>query len=127
MAPAAAGRHLGRERRRLVTGLPGLGGIRARNPSPDHWAFSRADGEPAWRGLIARLSEASPEFVRVWEERQVRGPENQTKLIMNERVGPLRLESTYYWLGPRPGPRVAVYTPADSDSRERLEKLAADL
>ena len=30
-------------------------------------------GEPAWRALIERLSEASPEFVRVWEEREVLG------------------------------------------------------
>ncbi len=84
-------------------------------------------GEPAWRGLIARLSEASPEFVRVWEEHEVLGPENQTKLIMNEKAGLLRLESTHYWLGPRPGSRLIVYTPADADCRERLEKLAADL
>jgi len=62
-------------------------------------------GEPAWRGLIARLSEASPEFVRVWDERQVLGPENQTKLIMNEKVGLLRLESMHHWLGPRPWPQ----------------------
>jgi hypothetical protein len=84
-------------------------------------------GEPAWRGLIARLSEASADFVRVWEEREVLGPENQTKLIMNGKVGLLRLESTHYWLGPRPGSRLIVYTPADAECRERLEKLAADL
>jgi len=83
-------------------------------------------GEPAWRGLIARLSEASADFVRVWEEREVLGPENQTKLIMNEKVGLLRLESTHYWLGPRPGSRLIVYSPADAECRERLEKLATE-
>jgi transcriptional regulator with XRE-family HTH domain len=84
-------------------------------------------GEPAWRALVARLSDASAEFVRVWQEREVLGPENQTKLVMNPKVGLLRLDSTHYWLGPRPGSRLIVYTPADRDSRERLEKLAADL
>jgi transcriptional regulator with XRE-family HTH domain len=84
-------------------------------------------GEPAWRALVARLSDASAEFVRVWEEHEVLGPENQTKLVMNAKVGLLRLDSTHYWLGPRPGSRLIVYTPADRDSRERLEKLAADL
>ena len=84
-------------------------------------------GEPAWRGLVARLSEASAEFVRVWEEREVLGPENQPKLIMNQKAGLLRLETTHYWLGPRPGSRLIVCTPADADCRERLEKLAADL
>jgi hypothetical protein len=33
--------------------------------------------------------------------------------------------STHFWLGPRPGARLIVYTPADSDCRDRLEKLAA--
>jgi hypothetical protein len=31
----------------------------------------------------------------------VLGPQNQTKLIMNGKVGLLRVESTHYWLGPR--------------------------
>jgi transcriptional regulator with XRE-family HTH domain len=84
-------------------------------------------GEPAWRALITRLSEASPEFVRVWAEHEVLGPENQTKLIMNKNVGLLRLDATNYWLGPRPGLRLTVYTPADGDARDGLEKLAADL
>jgi hypothetical protein len=83
-------------------------------------------GEPAWRALVARLSEASAEFVRVWDEHEVLGPENQTKLVMNEKVGLLRLDTTNYWLGPRPGSRLVVYAPADRDCRERLEKLAAD-
>ncbi len=84
-------------------------------------------GEPAWRMLVARLSDASPDFVRVWEEHEVLGPENQTKLVLNEKVGLLRLDTTHYWLGPRPGARLIVYTPADHDSRDRLEKLAAGL
>jgi transcriptional regulator with XRE-family HTH domain len=84
-------------------------------------------GEPAWRALIARLSDASADFVRVWEEHEVLGPENQTKLLMNEKVGLMRLDSTHYWLGPRPGARLIVYTPACQETRERLEKLAADL
>jgi len=57
----------------------------------------------------------------------VLGPENQTKLIMNGRVRLLRLDTMHYWLGPRPGARLIVYIPADHDSRDRLEKLAADV
>jgi MmyB-like transcription regulator ligand binding domain len=84
-------------------------------------------GEPAWRELIARLSDVSADFARVWDEHEVLGPENKTKLVMNERVGLLRLDSAHYWLGPRPGARLIVYTLAGSDSRDRLEKLAANL
>lgn len=82
-------------------------------------------GEPAWKALIARLSQASPEFARLWEDHEVLAAENRTKLIMNGRVGLLRLDYTNYWLGPRPGSRLVVYTPADEASREGLEKLAA--
>jgi hypothetical protein len=57
----------------------------------------------------------------------VLGPENKTNLVMNEKVELLRLDTMHCWLGARPGGRLVVYTPADSDSRERLEKLAADL
>jgi hypothetical protein len=46
---------------------------------------------------------------------------------MNEKVGLLRLDTMHYWLGARPGGRLVVDTPADHDSRDRLEKLAADL
>ena len=31
------------------------------------------------------------------------------------------------WLSPRPGTRLHVYSPACQETRERLEKLAADL
>jgi len=34
---------------------------------------------------------------------------------------------THYWLGPRSGARLIVYTPADSDSRDLLEKPVASL
>lgn len=43
------------------------------------------------------------------------------------RSGTYVLDTTRCWLGPRPGARLIVYTPADGDSRDRLEKLAADL
>src|SRR3984885_7436856 len=88
------------------------------------WRRGMVGGGQTGHGLIARRSEASADFVRVWEEREVLGPENQTKLIMNEKVGLLRLESTHYWLGPRPGSRLIVYSPADAECRERLAKPA---
>jgi transcriptional regulator with XRE-family HTH domain len=81
-------------------------------------------GEPAWKELVRRLSEASPEFVDMWSRRDVRGAENRTKLVLNDHVGLLRVHYSSYWLGPRSGPRLVVYTPLDDESRRRLEKLA---
>ena len=82
--------------------------------------------EPSWKTLIARLTEASPEFARMWERHEVRSPENRTKHILNPKVGLLRLDYTNLWFGPRLGTRLVTYTPADPETQARLEKLAAD-
>jgi hypothetical protein len=81
-------------------------------------------GEPSWKDLVRRLSDASPEFVDMWSRRDVQGVENRAKLLMNSHVGLLRLQHTSYWIGPRSGTRVVVYTPLDEEARRRLEKLA---
>jgi len=90
------------------------------------YRLSMADhvGEPAWKELVRRLSDASPEFVDMWSRRDVRGVENRTKLVMNDHVGLLRVHYSSYWLGPRSGPRLVVYSPLDDETRRRLEKLA---
>ncbi len=81
-------------------------------------------GEPSWKDLVRRLSDASPEFVDMWSRRAVQGVANRAKLLMNPHVGLLRLDHTSYWIGPRSGTRVVVYTPLDEEARRRLEKLA---
>ncbi|HEX3793682.1 MAG TPA: helix-turn-helix transcriptional regulator [Acidimicrobiales bacterium] len=80
-------------------------------------------GEPAWKDLVRRLSEASPEFVSMWERRDVSGVENRVKLLHHDAVGLLRLDHSSYWLGPHLGTRLVVFTPTDDEARERLEKL----
>jgi hypothetical protein len=82
--------------------------------------------EPAWKSLVGRLIAASPEFAGMWERHEVRGPENRTKHLINPKVGLLRLDYTNLWFGPRLGTRLVTYTPADAETRTRLEKLAAE-
>jgi hypothetical protein len=80
--------------------------------------------EPRWRALVTRLSNASPEFVRIWERREVVGPENMTKVMMHPEVGLLRMQHTSFWLAPLVGTRLVTYTPVDDETRARLERLA---
>jgi transcriptional regulator with XRE-family HTH domain len=82
--------------------------------------------EPAWKSLVGRLIAASPEFAEMWERHEVRGPENRTKHLINPHVGLLNLDYTNLWFGPRLGTRLVTYTPADAETRTRLEKLAAE-
>ncbi|MEV0371893.1 helix-turn-helix transcriptional regulator [Streptomyces sp. NPDC050636] len=79
--------------------------------------------EPAWKALVARLSEASPEFREIWARHEVVRPVSSTKVFQNPRVGAMELSATSLWTGPNPGPKLVTYTPVDETSRERLERL----
>lgn len=79
--------------------------------------------EPAWKALVKRLQQASPDFAALWDRHEVVQPENRTKRFLNPEVGLLTFDFTHLWLGPRPGPRLVTYTPADAATRERLDRL----
>jgi transcriptional regulator with XRE-family HTH domain len=81
--------------------------------------------EPAWKALVRRLTDASPEFAALWARHEVRGPENRIKTILSPKVGPVRVQYMNLWFGPRPGTRLVTYTPIDDESRERLVELSA--
>jgi transcriptional regulator with XRE-family HTH domain len=86
-------------------------------------AMAEHVAEPAWKCLVSRLMEASPEFVELWERHEVASPENLTKRFLHPEVGLLRLNYTHLWLGQRLGTRMTTYTPADEQTAERLRDL----
>ncbi|MBO4274923.1 helix-turn-helix transcriptional regulator [Microbispora triticiradicis] len=88
-------------------------------------AFGRHLGEPAWTGFVARLSEASPLFARMWATHDVARPGVRMKLFKHSAVGMIRMASTSMALAAPPEARVVVYTPMDDDSRWRVEWLRA--
>ncbi|WP_419994785.1 helix-turn-helix transcriptional regulator [Streptomyces boninensis] len=79
--------------------------------------------EAPWKALLKRLQDASPEFCEVWERHDVLQPENHTKRFLNPRVGLLTMDFTQLWLGPRQGPKLTTYTPADEVTEGRLREL----
>ncbi|MEZ0091650.1 helix-turn-helix transcriptional regulator [Streptacidiphilus sp. EB129] len=81
--------------------------------------------EPAWKSLVKRLLLASPEFDAQWRRHEVGTSEHGEKRFLNPEVGLLHFEFTSMWLGPRQGTRMVTYTPADDETRERVEKLHA--
>jgi hypothetical protein len=50
-------------------------------------------------------------------------PDNRVKRYDNELVGMLTFDFTTLWLGPRQGPRLLTYTPADEITRARVTRL----
>ncbi|MEJ8647971.1 helix-turn-helix transcriptional regulator [Streptomyces sp. MS1.AVA.3] len=79
--------------------------------------------EPPWKALVARLTEASPEFREIWAQHEVIRPMSSVKLFRHPQVGVLQLSATSLWTGPNPGPKLLSYTPVDETTRERLEQL----
>jgi transcriptional regulator with XRE-family HTH domain len=77
----------------------------------------------SWKSLVARLQQASPDFVRVWARHDVQVPETYVKRFLHPEVGMLRMHYTALWFGQRIGTRLSTYTPADEETRERLERL----
>ncbi|WP_285106589.1 helix-turn-helix transcriptional regulator [Promicromonospora sp. MEB111] len=79
---------------------------------------------PRWSGLLGGLREHSPEFVRYWDEHEVRGDRpGQLRRYLSSRVGRLDTVFQSLWLDRDRGERMVVLTPADADSARRLERL----
>ena len=88
-------------------------------------SFGRHLGEPAWTDLIERLSAASPEFERMWASHDVAVPTTRVKVFRHAAVGEVRLSVVSFAVVTTPETRMAVYTPDDAESRERLDWLIA--
>jgi transcriptional regulator with XRE-family HTH domain len=76
--------------------------------------------EPAWKCMVKRLQDASPEFSELWRRHDVAAPENLTKRFRHPQLGALRFGFTNLWLSQRVGVRLVTYTPADEDTAAAL-------
>jgi len=81
--------------------------------------------EPAWKELLKRLQQASPDFREMWQRHEVLQLDSHIKRYLNPDVGLLAFDFTHLWLGPQQGPRLTMYTPADAATRDRLDQLLA--
>jgi transcriptional regulator with XRE-family HTH domain len=80
-------------------------------------------GEPAWKNLVDRLEQVSPEFAELWHRHEVLAPENMTKRLLHPQAGLLSFTFTNLWVAPRLGARLSIYTPLD----ERTSDALADI
>ncbi|WP_328723847.1 helix-turn-helix transcriptional regulator [Streptomyces sp. NBC_00247] len=83
----------------------------------------RRGHDPTVTDLVARLSGASGEFRRLWAEHEVAVRRADRKELLHPRVGRLVLDcETLVTLDQRQ--MLLVLTPADTETRERLELLS---
>jgi transcriptional regulator with XRE-family HTH domain len=83
--------------------------------------------EPAWKQLVARLHRVSPEFTAFWERHDVQLVESRMKRAIHPTAGLLTFVYTHLWLGQRLGTRITAFTPADEQTRRKLEELHSSL
>ena len=83
-------------------------------------AYARHVGDPEWEEDIRRLCGLSPEFALLWARHQVAGPEPRTRTFIHPEAGPLTFILTELEVPIMPEVRLAVYTPGDELTRERL-------
>jgi len=85
---------------------------------------SRYPRDPDLRRLVDDLIEASPRFAELWRGRQVADVQPSRKTIEHPEVGAVHVDCDA--LATQSGDlRLLIMTPADPESRSRLELLAA--
>lgn len=82
----------------------------------------RRPGDPTVTGLIDRLRAASPDFARLWTEHEVAVRRADRKTLLHRQVGRLTLDCETL-VTPDLRQQLVVLTPADAETRERLELL----
>ncbi|WP_433499465.1 helix-turn-helix transcriptional regulator [Sphaerimonospora sp. CA-214678] len=85
-------------------------------------AAGRRSGDRTVAGLVGRLRTASADFGRLWAEHEVAVRRADRKTILHPRVGRLLMDCETL-VTPDQGQQLLVLTPADADTRERLELL----
>ncbi|MEU9878098.1 helix-turn-helix transcriptional regulator [Streptomyces phaeochromogenes] len=85
-------------------------------------AAGRRSGDSTVSGLVDRLQAASADFRRLWAEHEVAVRRSDRKTLLHPRVGRLLMDCETL-VTPDQGQQLLVLTPADAETRERLELL----
>jgi transcriptional regulator with XRE-family HTH domain len=80
-------------------------------------------GDPAFEELISALRDASPEFRKWWKRHDVAGTGEGRKELDHPLVGRLDFEHASFVHPQTPGQRLALYSPAESDTAAKLARL----
>ena len=85
-------------------------------------AAGRRSGDSTVAGLVDRLRAASADFRRLWAEHEVAVRRADRKTLLHPRVGRLLMDCETL-VTPDQRQQLLVLTPADAETRERLELL----
>jgi transcriptional regulator with XRE-family HTH domain len=85
-------------------------------------AYAQHIGDPEWAEDIRRLAGLSPEFAGLWARHEVTGPAARTLRLRHQHAGLMTFTRMDLDVPTAPGLRIAVYSPEDGGTRERLPR-----
>ena len=88
--------------------------------------YSQAGADPAFDALIEELSDACPEFRRLWRSPEIMARSEGVHLLRHPQLGGITFEHTSYQVEGAPTLRVVLFVPHDEDSKRKLARLARD-
>jgi len=83
-------------------------------------AYAHHVGDPEWDEDIRRLAGLSREFAELWARHEVAGPAPRRLRFRHPDAGPMTFTRTELDVSAVADLRIAVYSPADEDTRARL-------
>jgi hypothetical protein len=78
--------------------------------------------DPIVTGLVERLQQASSEFRELWSDHEVAVRRADRKTVLHAKVGPMVMDCETL-MTPDQGQLLLVLTPADAQTRDRLDLL----
>ena len=86
---------------------------------------ARAGADAEIAGLVAELSQASPEFAAMWRDNNVQTHGDGVKQLRHPKLGPISLEYSAFAVDGRPDLSLIVYNPATPADQALIETLVA--
>jgi transcriptional regulator with XRE-family HTH domain len=83
-------------------------------------SYAQHIGDPEWDEDIRRLAGLSREFAELWARHEVAGPAVRTLRFRHPEAGLMTFTRTELDVSAAAGLRIAVYCPADDETRARL-------
>jgi hypothetical protein len=85
-------------------------------------AYAQHVGDPEWDEDIRRLAGLSREFAELWARHEVAGPAPRIRRFSHPDAGPMTFTRAELDVSGTADLRIAVYSPADDDTRARLPR-----
>lgn len=88
-------------------------------------AYGKNLHDPTWMEFVDRLCAASEEFSTLWGRNDVAVPAHRIRVVSNAAIGEVSMSLTSFGLPAPAGAWMQVFTPADAEAQDGMDRLMA--